>query len=1139
MSTYMTLLPRRVQTGSKADNVLVNTLEMRPADRTDQDIEIVTSKLKKLNVLQEYPENVVEEIGRHATIKSFAANRPVIVPDAVVTHIYIILTGSVAVTVIDQTDESKFVSLCTLTVGCSFGETCVFGQCRYKDVMCTTCEDTDVMCVEGELVKKLFMSHDSELDRSLLASNPCADDGPNVSAAIRTLWQIVCFHFGDHLRDHPVGSLVYSACSSGRELVDWLLSYQRSPLWTRQQITMIGQVLLNEGFLKQVVGEPVFQDASSAHYQYLVSNPSSPFPHGLVFPPPQPSPSARHSFLFPEDPSPIDSDLPSPISPEALPSLLDQCINTIIQHSSDVLATNVSLRKSSFHRTKDDLELIVEDMKYMKGFMYLPESAQEKLARYVYILNYPKAASYICHQGEDVKSWYTIVKGSVNVLRDNEVICTLHLYDNFGKEMIENDLKWPATFQLRQNFGIVLCVDKKDLQAMNSELKANTITEDGWEVVVEKKASPDQQRRSYSIGTHDSVDGTKSNRTLHRTKSRVTLRGRLCSVKKASPNKIVDRLVQSDLDQGDVTTIFAEDFFLTYLSFMTTDELCSKLLDKYILSDELLMRDGGGEGAGGTEEKSKRFLSVPNGHVTPSNGHEAIDASSRKRNIAKHVAVWIRAGGSILLSDPIFKQFLTQLQHRLAKDELLSEQEILRQASTAATQASSTWLESASRLDVRPETPSKDTYQFLGADFLALKQSPGVSPRQSPMASPILKRGVQSPPVVESPTLRRREKDSFMQTMKIALRGRSEDSPLSLGFSLFPPFSPQDKDEISIHLNRKEAVSLSIHMEDTARVILNKVSQNFKLDPSHHDLCELDSAGVKVVMKLQTASVHTKMSVNGRLFVLPTSAPLKLPELVLPEQIVGPNKPFPINEQSRDIAAHLTLYDWNLFMNIPQMEFIYQAFELYKVGKVTTNLDIMTRRFNEIHAWVITEVCRTPEIQKRTRLIQKFIKIAGHCLNFKNLNSFLAIVLALDNITITRMKKVWKEVHAGLIEQLEYFKTFTNTSSNFKQLRDFQRMQESPVIPYLPMMLKDGFFIHQHNETFVKGSVNFEKMHMMANMVRSICQLKTGTLSRDIYQVVSRNQALQGYIRSLKVIDNQKLQMDMSYLIEPKFHSSP
>lgn len=60
---------------------------------------------------------------------------------------------------------------------------------------------------------------------------------------------------------------------------------------------------------------------------------------------------------------------------------------------------------------------------------------------------------------------------------------------------------------------------------------------------------------------------------------------------------------------------------------------------------------------------------------------------------------------------------------------------------------------------------------------------------------------------------------------------------------MFPPFSPNDKDEVVVHLNRKEAVSLSLQMEDTARVILNKACKHFKLDPSRHDLCELDSAG--------------------------------------------------------------------------------------------------------------------------------------------------------------------------------------------------------------------------------------------------------------------------------------------------------
>ena len=138
-------------------------------------------------------------------------------------------------------------------------------------------------------------------------------------------------------------------------------------------------------------------------------------------------------------------------------------------------------------------------------------------------------------------------------------------------------------------------------------------------------------------------------------------------------------------------------------------------------------------------------------------------------SIAKHVAMWIEAGGSLLLGDSSFKQFLAQLQQRLAKDELLSEQETLRRAVTTATQANSAWLETASRLEAaRPDTPSRDPHHYLVVESPVHKQSPLGSPRQSPMASPIMRRSLQSPPVGESPTMRRRE--NFMQTMRSVRR---------------------------------------------------------------------------------------------------------------------------------------------------------------------------------------------------------------------------------------------------------------------------------------------------------------------------------------------------------------------------------
>lgn len=97
----------------------------------------------------------------------------------------------------------------------------------------------------------------------------------------------------------------------------------------------------------------------------------------------------------------------------------------------------------------------------------------------------------------------------------------------------------------------------------------------------------------------------------------------------------------------------------------------------------------------------------------------------------------------------------------------------------------------------------------------------------------------------------------------------------------------------------------------------------------------------------------------------------------LPDQLKKPTAAFLDSEPSREIACHLTIYDWNLFINIHQMEFIYLVFGRERFSKITSNLDLLIRRFNEIQYWVITEVCNEHNLQKRTKILSKFIKIAA------------------------------------------------------------------------------------------------------------------------------------------------------------------
>ena len=80
---------------------------------------------------------------------------------------------------------------------------------------------------------------------------------------------------------------------------------------------------------------------------------------------------------------------------------------------------------------------------------------------------------------------------------------------------------------------------------------------------------------------------------------------------------------------------------------------------------------------------------------------------------------------------------------------------------------------------------------------------------------------------------------------------------------------------------------------------------------------------------------------------LPPSLPSSL-QPPLPDQNQKPVALFPEKDSAKELAAHLTVYDWNLFSNIQQMEYIYHLFGRHKFNKITTNLDLIIKRFNEV-----------------------------------------------------------------------------------------------------------------------------------------------------------------------------------------------
>nr|XP_009680044.1 PREDICTED: rap guanine nucleotide exchange factor 4 isoform X3 [Struthio camelus australis] len=178
-------------------------------------------------------------------------------------------------------------------------------------------------------------------------------------------------------------------------------------------------------------------------------------------------------------------------------------------------------------------------------------------------------------------------------------------------------------------------------------------------------------------------------------------------------------------------------------------------------------------------------------------------------------------------------------------------------------------------------------------------------------------------------------------------------------------------------------------------------------------LVKMSSGGEKVVLKPHDVSVFTTLSVNGRLFACPRDQFDSLAPL--PEQ-EGPSAgtvgTFELMS-SKDLAYQMTIYDWELFNCVHELELIYHTFGRHNFKKTTANLDLFLRRFNEIQFWVVTEICLCSQLSKRVQLLKKYIKIAAQYPH--RLLRSLSLYISAGSDTFTQFLKIIFCIHAYII----------------------------------------------------------------------------------------------------------------------------
>ncbi|XP_071049981.1 rap guanine nucleotide exchange factor 4 isoform X2 [Onthophagus taurus] len=1002
----------------------IGAFDKRPLDRNVKDVELIVGRLKRIDHFNRLPNSVLNQIALCAYYEDIEKGVTLFRQGDSGKCWYAVMTGTLDVQIQPIEADTKIpITVCTIAAGSTFGETILQDLPREVTVVTqTTCELLRVEQTDFKLIweKNKELMHEfilnskhkngasgrgSMQEKATPPSRRCqSPDQPNPATPItekptaaigRIGWALRTLLLSQNtcLRDRKPSGRLVRRCAPGNELVDWLLELS-SCVHTRVQATGMWQALLEEGVIAHVSREKPFKDKC-----FL--------------------------YRFWQDEDGSSTCLPTLDDVATAEDHIRDSLATLINRGPDAMLRMI-LRKPSHERTSDDLETIYDELLHVRALAHLTNSVKKELAGVIMFESHPRPSTVLFHQGDEGKSWFIILRGSVDVvIHGKGTVTTLHEGDDFGKLALINDAPRAATIVLREHNCHFLRVDKEDFNRILRDVEANTVRlkEHGRDVLILEKISSQSKLAHFKY-----------------------------TVMAGTPQKMLEHLLETRLDGKSVNYTtndfisttqdpFMDDFLLTHIIFLPTHRLIDELERYYRMESSTQDRD---------------FM------------------LSCKRRVVQFIYKWIST-----IRHPVFEdESVTEFLEDLAKD--------------------------------------------LESDFL---HNSALQSEASLMHHVM--------------TQLKRYKDERKlregQKWKLPTNGQ----PVSLFTGCDPGnnrtvIMPQDDIIFRVYCADHTYCTLRLPVDASAETIKLFAADKLQMRPCEELLLvEVKSTGERVVFKDNDISIPTAISINSRIFVTPKD---HLDALTcIPEQeeatqgVDGDLELF----STKELAYYMTLFDWDLFWCVHEYELLYHTFGRHHFAQITANLDVLIRRFNEIQFWVVTELCLTSNLNKRVAVLRKFIKLAAYCREYQNLNAFCAIVMGLSNVAISRLSLTWDKLPSKFRKMYSDFEAVIDPSRNHRAYRVSVGKLQPPVVPFVPLLLKDMTFTHEGNKTSMEGLVNFEKMHMLAQTMRTLRFCRSRHLVLEPPSPKSEGE-IKSYISCLRVIDNQRILTSLSQKLEPR-----
>ncbi|XP_040827202.1 rap guanine nucleotide exchange factor 6 isoform X10 [Ochotona curzoniae] len=299
----------------------------------------------------------------------------------------------------------------------------------------------------------------------------------------------------------------------------------------------------------------------------------------------------------------------------------------------------------------------------------------------------------------------------------------------------------------------------------------------------------------------------------------------------------------------------------------------------------------------------------------------------------------------------------------------------------------------------------------------------------------------------------------------------------------------------------QQSCYIIISKDTTAKEVVCHAVHEFGLTGASdtYSLCEVSVTPEGVIKQRRLPDQFSKLAdriqLNGRYYLKNNMETETLCSDEDAQELVKESQLSMLQLSTIEVAAQLSMRDFDLFRNIEPTEYIDDLFKLdSKIGN--THLKAFEDIVNQETFWVASEILTESNQLKRMKLIKHFIKIALHCRECKNFNSMFAIISGLNLAPVARLRGTWEKLPSKYEKHLQDLQDLFDPSRNMAKYRNILSSQsmQPPIIPLFPVVKKDMTFLHEGNDSTVDGLVNFEKLRMIAKEIRQVMRMASANM---------------------------------------------